>query len=286
MVFDVQAFREDLRKFAVIKTNDLRRLLLDDQNKKTYTKNGLSLNGRGIVNTAIAVANSRENLDRYKTFQNKQTTLAGFSFAFDFSGSMNTSINPNRTNRMMNAGPNELSRYRALVYAMESLLNIITPFGIKSYIGGVLFDHSRNYSSSQFQTSTDAIQVHLKVIKKDTERFDLNKAFTGTLPHNNTYLCAYAQGAIEMAKRIKGVDKRIAIYMTDGEDDVSMPYLKSLQDQAKSQGVELICAVLAVDIKDRMLDRLKNEGINLAVFKTPQEFISSLTDVLKNIYLN
>ena len=285
MVFDVQAFREDLRKFAIIKTNDLRRLLLDDQNKKTYTKNGLSLNGRGIVNTAIAIANSRENLDRYKTFQNKQTTLAGFSFAFDFSGSMATSMNPT-ANRLMKASPNELSRYHALVYAMESLLNIITPFGIKSYIGGVLFDHARNYNNAQFETSTDAVQVHLKVIKKDTDRFDLNKAFTGTLPHNNTYLCAYAQGAIEMAKRIKGVDKRIAIYMTDGEDDVSMPYLKSLQDQAKAQGIDLICAVLAVDIKNKMLDRLKSEGINLAVFHTPQEFIGSLTDVLKNIYLN
>ena len=285
MVFDVQAFREDLRKFAIIKTNDLRRLLLDDQNKKTYTKNGLSLNGRGIVNTAIAIANSRENLDRYKTFQNKQTTLAGFSFAFDFSGSMATSMNPT-ANRLMQASPNELSRYHALVYAMESLLNIITPFGIKSYIGGVLFDQARNYNNAQFETSTDWVQVHLKVIKKDTDRFDLNKAFTGTLPHNNTYLCAYAQGAIEMAKRIKGVDKRIAIYMTDGEDDVSMPYLKSLQDQAKAQGIDLICAVLAVDIKNKMLDRLKSEGINLAVFHTPQEFIGSLTDVLKNIYLN
>lgn len=285
MVFDVQAFREDLRKFAVVKTNDLRRLLLDDQNKKTYTKNGLSLNGRGIVNTAIAITNSRENLDRYKTFQNKQTTLAGFSFAFDFSGSMKASINP-ASNKLMSAGPNEISRYNSLVYAMESLLNIITPFGIKSYIGGVLFEHSRNSSTPQFETSTDSIQVHLKVIKKDTERFDLNKAFTGTQPHNNTYLCAYAQGAIEMAKRIKGVDKRIAIYMTDGEDEVSMPYLKSLQDQAKSQGIELICAVLAVDIKNKMLERLKSEGINLAVFHTPQEFIGSITDVLKNIYLN
>jgi hypothetical protein len=285
MVFDVQAFREDLRKFAIIKTNDLRRLLLDDQNKKTYTKNGLSLNGRGIVNTAIAIANSRENLDRYKTFQNKQTTLAGFSFAFDFSGSMATSINPTAS-RLRKAGENDISRYHALVYAMESLLNIITPFGIKSYIGGVLFDQARNYNNAQFETSTDSVQVHLKVIKKDTDRFDLNKAFTGTLPHNNTYLCAYAQGAIEMAKRIKGVDKRIAIYMTDGEDDVSMPYLKSLQDQAKAQGIDLICAVLAVDIKNKMLDRLKSEGINLAVFHTPQEFIGSLTDVLKNIYLN
>jgi hypothetical protein len=283
MSLNVQAFREDLRKFAVVKTNDLRRLLLDDQNKKTFTKNGLSLNGRGIVNTAIAIANSRENLDRYKTFQQKQTTLAGFSFAFDFSGSMGFVLDSNE-DRPRRANIKEMSRYKALVYAMESLLNIVTPFGIKSYIGGVLFDHTRNYSSAQFETSTDAIQIHLKVIKKDTERFDIEKAFTGVQPNNNTYLCAYAQGAIEMAKRIKGVDKRIAIYMTDGDDPYSIPYLKSLQDQAKAQGVELICAVLAIDIQNSMIDRLKNEGINLAVFKTPQEFISSLTEVLKTIY--
>ena len=283
MSFDVQAFREDLRKFAVIKTNDLRRLLLDDQNKKTFTKNGLSLNGRGLVNTAIAVANSRENLDRYKTFQQKQTTLAGFSFAFDFSGSMDF---PLVSNGQMprRALPGEMTRYKALVYAMESLLNIVTPFGIKSYIGGVLFDQARHHSSAQFETSTDAIQIHLKVIKKDIERFDITKAFTGVQPNNNTYLCAYAQGAIEMAKRIKGVDKRIAIYMTDGEDPYSMSYLKSLQDQAKAQGIDLICAVLTTDISTHTLDRLKDLGINLAVFATPQEFIGSLTDVLKNIY--
>lgn len=67
MYKDIQTIREDLRKFAIVKTNELRRILLDDQNKKTFTKNGLSLNGRGIVNTAIAIANGRENLDRYKT---------------------------------------------------------------------------------------------------------------------------------------------------------------------------------------------------------------------------
>lgn len=282
MSFDVRAFREDLRKFAVVKTNDLRRLLLDDQNKKTFTKNGLSLNGRGIVNTAIAIANSRENLDRYKTFQQKQTTLAGFSFAFDFSGSMGFPLVGNEQRR---AYPGELSRYKALVYAMESLLNIVTPFGIKSYIGGVLFDQARHHTSAQFETSTDSIQVHLKVIKKDTERFDIEKAFTGVQPNNSTYLCAYAQGAIEMAKRIKGVDKRIAIYMTDGEDPYSMPYLKSLQDQAKAEGVELICAVLSTDIPERTLNKLRSLDINLAVFATPQDFIGSLTDVLKNIYL-
>jgi hypothetical protein len=283
MAFDYQAFREDLKKYAVIKTNDLRRLLIDEQNKKTFTKNGLSLNGRGLVNTAIAVANSRENLDRYKTFQQKQTTLAGFSFAFDFSASMNSAIEEQR-GLPIPASANKISRYRALVYAMESLLNVITPFGIKSYIGGVLFENSREHRN-QFTTSTDSIQINLKVIKKDTERFDIQKAFTGTQPNNNTYLCAYAQGAIEMAKRIKGVDKRIAIYMTDGDDGASMPYLKSIQDQAKAQGIDLICCTLKCGVSQKTIDLLKNQGVNLICINDPLDFISALTDVLKNIYL-
>lgn len=276
MYKDIQTIREDLRKFAIVKTNELRRILLDDQNKKTFTKNGLSLNGRGIVNTAIAIANGRENLDRYKTFQNKQTTLAGFSFAFDFSGSMKSGG--------IEGIYSFLPRYEALVYAMESLLNIITPFGIKSYIGGVLFEQSRGRDNKRFETSTDRFQICLKVIKRDTEKFDINRAFTGTQPKDSTYLCAYAQGAIEMAKRIKGVDKRIAIYMTDGEDWQSLPFLKSIQDQAKSEGVELICAVLDLGLDERMIESLKSQEINLAVFKTPNEFISSLTEVLKTIY--
>jgi hypothetical protein len=276
MYKDIQTIREDLRKFAIVKTNELRRILLDDQNKKTFTKNGLSLNGRGIVNTAIAIANGRENLDRYKTFQNKQTTLAGFSFAFDFSGSMKSGG--------IEGIYSFLPRYEALVYAMESLLNIITPFGIKSYIGGVLFEQSRGRDNKRFETSTDRFQICLKVIKRDTEKFDINRAFTGTQPKDSTYLCAYAQGAIEMAKRIKGVDKRIAIYMTDGEDWQSLPFLKSIQDQAKSEGVELICAVLDLGLDERMIESLKAQEINLAVFKTPNEFISSLTEVLKTIY--
>ena len=94
-----------------------------------------------------------------------------------------------------------------------------------------------------------------------------------------------AKSKNEMAKRIKGVDKRIAIYMTDGEDWTSLPYLKSIQEQAKSEGIDLICAVLDLDLDQRMISELKAKEINLAVFKTPQEFISSLTEVLKNIYI-
>ncbi len=278
---NVNQFREDLRKYAIIKSNELRKLLIDEQNKKSLTKNGLSLNGPGIVNAAIAIANSRENLDRYKVFQQKQTNTAGFSFAFDFSGSMTFGIKT-AINGSSYLPAGEFSRYESLVYAMESLLNIVTPFGVKSYIGGVLFDV---LSGPQFQTSTDSVQISLKVIKKDTERFDIDKAFSGKRPSGGTYLCAYAQGAIEMAKRIKGVDKRIAIYMTDGEDNVSMPYLKSIQEQAKSEGIELICAVLDLNIDPSTINRLKNDGINLAIFKTPQEFITSLIDVLKGIYI-
>jgi hypothetical protein len=280
---NIQAFRDELRKFAIVKSNELKKLLIDEQNKKSLTKNGLSLNGRGIVNTAIAIANSRENLDRYKVFQQKTTNTAGFSFAFDFSGSMNFSINPD-TPESPFLPASEFSRYQALVYAMESLLNIITPFGVKSYIGGVLYDIIGG-QGPQFETSTDSAQIHLKVIKKDTERFDLNKAFSGVQPRQGTYLCAYAQGAIEMARRIKGVDKKIAIYMTDGEDSLSMPYLKSIQDQAKSEGIDLICAVLDIKISPLAIAKLKKDGINLAVFKTPQEFITSLIDVLKGIYI-
>jgi hypothetical protein len=237
MYKDIQTIREDLRKFAIVKTNELRRILLDDQNKKTFTKNGLSLNGRGIVNTAIAIANGRENLDRYKTFQNKQTTLAGFSFAFDFSGSMKSGG--------IEGIYSFLPRYEALVYAVESL-----------------FEQSRGRDNKRFETSTDRFQICLKVIKRDTEKFDINRAFTGTQPKDSTYLCAYAQGAIEMAKRIKGVDKRIAIYMTDGEDWQSLPFLKSIQDQAKSEGVELICAVLDLGLDERMIESLKAQEIS------------------------
>jgi len=277
---DTQSLRDDLRKFAIIKSNELKKLLIDEQNKKSLTKNGLSLNGRGIVNTALAIANSRENLDRYKVFQQKQSNTAGFSFAFDFSGSMTFGINPSLETNYLPS--NEFSRYESLVYAMESLLNIVTPFGVKSYIGGVFFDFKHG---TQFESSTDSAQISLKVIKRDTERFDINKAFSGCQPHNGTYLCAYAQGAIEMARRIKGVDKRIAIYMTDGEDDASMPYLKSIQEQAKSEGIDLVCAVLDIKIQPSTIAKLKNDGINLAVFKTPQEFITSLIDVLKGIYI-
>lgn len=281
MSFDLAGFRDQLRKFAVVKTNELKRLLLDDQNKKSYSKNGLSLNGRGLVNTAIAVANSRENLDRYKTFQQKQTTLAGFSFAFDFSGSMHWGLT---SKHPQNLRSDELSRYQSFVYAMESLLNVLTPLGIKSYIGGVVFERNQDRNQGQFKTSTDSIQTKIKVIKKDNERFDISKAFTGLQPNGSTYLVSYALGAIEMAKRIKGVDKRIAIYMTDGDDNTSMPYLKSIQEQAKSEGVDLICCILEIGVSPSTIEQLKDQGVNIMLIKTPTDFISALTDILKKIY--
>jgi len=281
MSFDLAGFRDQLRKHAIIKTNELKRLLLDDQNKKSFTKNGLSLNGRGLVNTAIAVANSRDNLDRYKTFQQKQTTLAGFSFAFDFSGSMHWGL----TNKApQNLRFDELSRYQTFVYAMESLLNVLTPLGIKSYIGGVVFERNHDRNQGQFDTSTDNVQTKIKVIKKDTERFDIKNAFSGLQPNGSTYLVSYALGAIEMAKRIKGVDKRIAIYMTDGDDNTSMPYLKSIQEQAKTEGVELICCILEIGVSPATITQLRNQGVNIMLIKTPMDFISELTEVLKKIY--
>jgi len=281
MSFDLAGFRDELRKFAVVKTNELKRLLLDDQNKKSFTKNGLSLNGRGLVNTAIAVANSRDNLDRYKTFQHRQTTLAGFSFAFDFSGSMQWSLDPKHKIPVKGA----LNRYESFVYAMESLLNILTPLGIKSYIGGVMFERCHTErNQSHFETATDNIQTLLKVIKKDTERFDITKAFTGLQPNGSTYLVSYALGAIEMAKRIKGVDKRIAIFMTDGDDNSSIPYLKSIQEQAKSEGVELICCILEIGVSPSTITELQKQGVNIMLIKTPTDFISELTEALKKIY--
>lgn len=272
-------YREDLKKYAVRATNDLKRILIDEQNKRVYTKNGLSLNGRGLVNTGMAIANGRENLDRYKVFQQRQVTLAGFSFAFDFSGSMGGFSGFSSFERQ----EKDMHTYESLIYAMESLLNILTPLGIKSYIGGVTFKRKRgiNAYDKQFETATDDNEISLKVIKTDKEKFNINKAFSGTQPAGATSLTAYALGAMEMINRIQGIDKKIAIYMTDGADPCSMPYLKSLEEQAKSQGITLICAVYSRGLDESVIRHYQRLDINLVIFNSPKDFISLLVDVLK-----
>jgi hypothetical protein len=265
---------QNLKKKSTLCAMELKRILLDESNKRVLTKTGLSLNGKGIVNTAIAVVNSRENIDRYRVNALRTTTKAGFSFAIDFSGSM-THPDPSYVLK----GIHTRSLFDSLCYAVNSIVDTLTPLGISSYVGAILFtaeDELRNFGASD-----NFIPIVLPIKHPTESKMDLKKSLA-LQPTTSTSLTSYARASIHMAKQLRDCNKRVAIYLTDGEDPNGKPYLKSLEEQAKAEGIELVLAVLSQD--EMLVQSYADLGINFVHLKDAEDFVPTLCGVLKKLF--
>ncbi len=275
----LKSFLQLLDKKAYLNAQDLKRLLLDESNKRVLTKSGLSLNGKGIVNTAIALVNNRENIDRYRVFVKRPQTKAGFSFALDFSASMNTyDID------LARKGLPPITRYERLLYVIASAIKTLTPLGIDSVVGAVGFE---NVSLKVFNTNflpTSPLQTYFYPIKKRNEKYlDVESALY-LLPNGNTFLISYALASIHMAKQLRDCNKRVAMYLTDGEDEFCLPYLKSIECQAEAEGIKLILVVLNCALTQETVDAYLNSGVRTVILKEPEDFISMLVKELEKLF--
>ncbi len=201
----------------------LRRLLMTENMQRSLEIEGASLNTSAICDTYMSIKRNIENRDRYETYWRIPSVKCGFSFAIDFSGSMNTTKKPTTWEMVLSTA-----------YAVGRMTQTM---GVESNcsIVGVDNSHDGGVGSTDYYTSRAVIIKDIREKWSD----DLFCDSWSFQPCTGTYVSQYIQVAIDMAKRINA-QKRVAFFLTDGEDPGVYSYLQSLVDLAKAQSVHLI----------------------------------------------
>jgi len=200
----------------------LRRLLMSESMQRTLEIEGASLNTSSICDTYMSMKRNIENRDRYETYWRVPSVKCGFSFSIDFSGSMDTYKKPTTWEMVLSTA-----------YAVGRLTQTM---GVESNCSIVGVERALGASGS-----TDSLGSKAVILKDLREKWndDIFSHSWGYKPHTGTYVAQYIQVAIDMVKKINA-QKRVAFFLTDGEDDAVYPYLQSFVDIAKAQGIHLI----------------------------------------------
>jgi hypothetical protein len=245
----------------------LRRLLMTENMNRTYEIEGANLNTSALTDTYTSIKRNIENRDRYESFTRIPSIKCGFSFAIDFSGSMNTFSKPTTWEMVLTAS-----------YALGRLTQTM---GVESNMSIVGVD----YQQASAYGSTDSYIPQAIMLKGEKEKWndDLYNECWRFSPHTGTYVAQYIQVALDMVKRINA-QKRVAFFLTDGADPGVYNYLQSFVDLAKAQGIHLVGIVFT---DDQYLARQYTSRIekNLIVVDDPKDLgvkmIATLEGLLK-----
>jgi hypothetical protein len=245
----------------------LRRLLVTENMNRTYEIEGANLNTSSLTETYTSIKRNVENRDRYESFTRIPSIKCGFSFAIDFSGSMDSYSKPTAWEMVLTAS-----------YALGRLTQTM---GVESNMSIVGVD----YQQASAYGSTDSYIPQAIMLKGEKEKWN-DDIFTESwkfTPHTGTYVAQYIQVAIDMVKRINA-HKRVAFFLTDGADPRVYNYLQSFVDIAKAQGIHLVGIVFT---DEQFLARQYTSRIqkNIIVVDDPKDLgvkmISTLEGLMK-----
>jgi len=243
----------------------LRRLLMSENYNRTTSIDGASLNSSAITDTFTSLKRNIDNRDRYETYWRIPTVRCGFSFSIDFSGSMD-----------QGSGGTTWEKVLSTAFCVGRLTQNM---GVESNcaIVGVSSHNSRAHGATESYVPE---AVMLKEIKEKWNE-DLFRELWSYQPCTGTYVSQYIQVAIDMAKRINA-SKRIAFFLTDGADPGVYPYLQSLVDLAKAQGVHLIGIVYTRDyhMSNEYTKRIPN---NVVVVDDPRELGIKMVKIIEGL---
>ena len=244
----------------------LRRLLMSENYNRTTSIDGASLNSSAITDTYTSLRRNIENRDRYETYWRIPSVRCGFSFSIDFSGSMDTGPNPTTWEKVLSTA-----------FCVGRLTQNM---GVESNcsIVGV-----NDYQRSSAYGATESYVPQAIMIKELKEKWtdDLFTELWAYQPCTGTYVSQYIQVAIDMAKKINA-SKRIAFFLTDGADPGVYPYLSSLVDLAKAQGIHLIGIIYTKDdyMAREYVRRIPN---NVIVVNDPKELGVKMVKIIEGL---
>jgi hypothetical protein len=244
----------------------LRRLLMSENYNRTTSIDGASLNSSAITDTYTSIKRNIDNRDRYETYWRIPTVRCGFSFSIDFSGSMDSGPNPTTWEKVLSTA-----------FCVGRLTQNM---GVESNCAIVGVSDSQ---SSSAYGATERYVAEAIVLKELKEKWndDLFTELWSYQPCTGTYVSQYIQVAIDMAKRINA-SKRIAFFLTDGADPGVYPYLQSLVDLAKAQGIHLIGIVYT---RDEHMAREYSKRIpnNVVIVNDPKELGIKMVKIIDGL---
>jgi hypothetical protein len=222
------------RKGMLPQTNLLRRALIEARGAKGLTRTGRSLaGGRHLVNTYRSVHSGVVNEDRFKRTFIEPAVDGGVSMTIDISGSMDDTLG------------NGYSIIRNVIASACAVAEVLDKLNVKHNFAfcDVEYANGNHRASSPKGSANPYVGVIYPFSKESGKglRYPADKLMN--FPANGgTQISTYAESAINLARSINAKN-RVAIYMTDGCCS-SSTYLKSLQEQARRDGIVLVGVVM------------------------------------------
>ena len=244
----------------------LRRLLMTENMQRTTEIEGANLNSSSITDTFMSLKRNIENRDRYETFNRIPSVKCGFSFAIDFSGSMDSG---------------RPTTWEKVISAAYTVGKMTESMGVISNCSLVGVD---SYSAGDASGATDSHVAQACMLKDAKEKWN-DEIFMEAWkyqPHTGTYVSQYIQVALDMVKKINA-QKRVAFFLTDGEDNGVYPYLQSFVDLAKAQGIHLVGIVFADSYytEERYLKAIPK---NIICVRDPKTLGQKMITVLEGLF--
>jgi len=189
-------------------------------------KTGTSLNTSKLVKTYVSVMSGKVNDDRFKRSWIAPEVTASLAVMVDISGSMDGSIGRRK--------PSKLQDMTLSAYALSEVLSRI---GVEVNVG---------YADYEDRPDRQGYRpVIYPLIEGGKPLVPLADALRiGSL--GGTDMISYAWAAVETAEQSQAY-YRLAVYMTDGMDSGSAPYLRSVAEQAARSGITLMGVVYATE---------------------------------------
>ncbi|MAR83235.1 MAG: hypothetical protein CMF55_00355 [Legionellales bacterium] len=219
------------RKGMLPQTNLLRRALIEAKGSKGLTRTGRSLaGGRHLVNTYRSVHSGVVNEDRFKRTFIEPAVDGGVSMTIDISGSMDDTLR------------NGYSIIRNVIASACAVAEVLDKLNVKHSFAfcDVEYPQGQTIPSGSTSHYHGVIYPFSKASGKGL-RYPADKLMN--FPANGgTQISTYAEASIKLARQLNAKN-RVAIYMTDGCCGSSV-YLKSLQEQARRDGIVLVGVVM------------------------------------------
>jgi len=204
-------------------SNILRKLFMTQASAKGVRVEGHSLNGNALVRSFVSARACRDNTDRYKTDVRKPQSRCAFSFAIDFSGSMNASAT-----RKKDSFLGQASSWERVIATIHGMTNVADSIGIKSKVGFV-----------QFQDNKEFMVNVIKDFEQKAWSDDQASSVSNFHCNDGTDISLYARASIFMLENVQA-EHKVAFFLTDGMDWDFRLYSQSINELAKAKGIKLV----------------------------------------------
>jgi hypothetical protein len=227
----------------------LRNLLVSKRAIRGLSQQGTSLNTGSLVDSYIAALNNAENHDRFETHYLDSQVNCAFSFALDFSGSMQLELK-DTSDLFQNT-----NRWKSLLLLLDSLVRLSESMHVQSTIGIVNVGPESNLGTEKI--------TKVLVLKEAKQKWSQHifSSFWQKKPCTGTHIVEYALASIDMVRQMNA-KYRVAFFLTDGDDHIAnLKYLKSIKEQAQLEGIYLFGISFAADGSIKVLEQALGDRI-------------------------